>query len=86
MSKEEKAFDCDGWIARLKHSNTPELKRHLLLGTSLFTGESILFPEDVLREHRWIIGSSGGRQLGVTVADCDPLIGDQRSLIEPTKD
>ena len=71
MSWHQKAFDYDGWIARLKRSSNAKLKKHFFLGASSWTGEPILLADDLLEEHIWITGGSGSGKSALILA---PLV------------
>ena len=71
MSWHKKAFDYDGWVARLKRTGNPKLKKHFFFGTSFWTGEPILFADDILAEHIWVTGGSGSGKSALILA---PLV------------
>ena len=59
MSSDQKAFDYDAGIARMKHSGNEAMQRHFFLGTWFRTGEPGLVAGKILEEHIWVLGSSG---------------------------
>ena len=83
MSWHKKAFDYDGWIARLKRSGNAKLKKHFFLGASFWTGEPILLADDLLDEHLWVTGGSGSGKSALILAPLVSQVIDRgdRSLI-----
>jgi hypothetical protein len=71
MSWHNRAFDYDGWMARLKQSSNKKLRKHFFLGTSVWTGEPILFADEILDEHIWVTGGSGSGKSALILA---PLV------------
>src|SRR5262245_4196984 len=67
----EKAFDYVGWNERLNRSASKKLKEHFLIGTAFWTGEPILYADEILEEHIWVTGGSGSGKSALILA---PLV------------
>lgn len=64
-------FTFNDWVDRLWRSQNGILKDHLFLGTSIWTGEPILLPDSLLKEHLWYTGGSGSGKSALLLA---PLV------------